>query len=314
MRRVRIALLAGAGFAVIFGAMGPGRVVAQSGATVTETGWWSQQPTNAPGTAFEVGRAPNDNISVAAFRIRVDGQPTRAELQLAELQTTGASSLQICPTASPWTAGGPKAWTDGRPEPSCPGTPVRLVHDEIQRLYKVDILSFLPAGQPAVALMVVPAPDESLTIPPPLPPPPAGVPTPPVTTPPPSTVPAPSPVPLPFTVSFTGATLLAEGGAAPTVDPVTDPGFTPLDIPSDPGTSDSFFAAPEIPAPDEQAIAAPAQVEGRFPSRADAGLPPGQGAHQPWGRLPLLTLAAVAVGAGTSFGRTQLRARGLLDA
>ena len=317
MRRLRAALLAGLAAAGVVAAMGPSRVVAQADAAVAETAWWSRQPTNAPGTAFEVGQAPDDAISVAAFRIRVGGQPTRAELQLTEIQTTGTASMEVCPTASPWTAGGPKAWDDGRPQPSCPATPVRLTHNEIQRLYTVDVLAMLPPGQQSVDLMVVPAKDESLTVPPPLPPPPVPVPTPPVTAPPPSTVPAQPPAPLPFTVSFSAAALLTEGGGGGggSVDPVTDPGLTPdFGLSTDPGPSDTFFATPEIPAADEQAVAAPAQVEGRFPSRGDAGLPPGEGAHQPWGRAPFLALGAAGLGAATSFGRQRIRQLGWFGA
>lgn len=312
MRRLRVALLAALAVAAVVAAFGPGRVIAQS-ATVAETAWWSRQPTNAPGTAFEVARAPDDAISVAAFRIRVDGQPSRTELQLAEIQTAGSASMQVCPTASPWTAGGPKDWNDNRPQPSCPGTPIRLAHNEIQRLYTVDILSLLAPGQSTVSLMVVPAPDESVTVPPPLPPAPVPTPTPPVTLPPPSTVPVQPPVPPPFTVSFSGATLLAEGGTA-AFDPVTDPGFTPVESASGLESSDTFFATPEVPAADEVAAVAPSQVEGRFPQRGDVGLPPGEGADQPWGRAPLLAVVAAGIGAATSFGRHRMRDRGWLGA
>jgi hypothetical protein len=205
---------------------------------------------------------------------------------------------------------------DTRPAPTCGATPVRLLRNDVQGIWSVDVRSFLGSGQPTVSVMIVPAPDESITVPPPLPAPPVGVPVaPPVTLPPPSTIPGQTPVPLPFTVSFSRAELLADGSATADSSPAGDVGLGPsLDPAGDLGTSDSFFATPEIPAPNEQAIASPAQVEGRFPQQGDVGLPGKKGAHQPWGRLPLLTLAAAAIGGATTVGRSQLRARGLLGA
>ena len=316
MRRVQLAAAAALATVAFGFALVPGEVSAQAAASVAETGWWSRQPAAVPGSAFEVARAPDGDISVTAIRIRVDGQVGSAQLQLTEVQTTGSPSLQVCPTLATWTVPNPLpgAW-DSRPAATCGPTPVRLVRNDVQGIWSVDLRSFLPPGQPTVSVMIVPAPDESITVPPPLPAPPVGIPVaPPVTPPPPSTIPGQTPVPLPFTVSFSRAELLADGGASLDT-PAGSTDGSALDTPAgDLGGSDSFFATPEIPTPAEQAVASPAQVEGRFPQRGDVGLPPKKGAHQPWGRLPLLTLAAVAVGAGTTFGRGQLRARGLLGA
>ena len=316
MKHLRIAAAAALAVVAAGFALMPGEVSAQAAASVAETAWWSRQPAAVPGSTFEVARAPDGDISVTAIRIRVDGQVGPAQLQLTEVQTAGSPSLQICPTLATWTVPPtlPGAW-DSRPAPTCGSTPVRLVRNEVQGIWSVDVRSFLAPGQPTVSVMIVPAPDESITVPPPLPAPPVGIPVAPpvpVPLPPPSTIPGQTPVPLPFTVSFSRAELLAEGSAvADTPAGVSD--LAPLDSPlGDVGGSDSFFATPEIPAPDEQAVAGAAQVEGRFPQRGDVGVPGEKGAHQPWGRLPLLTLAAAAIGAGTSIGRTQLRARGLL--
>jgi hypothetical protein len=250
---------------------------------------------------------------VTAFRIRVDGSVTSAQLQLTEVQASGTPSLQRCPTLASWTAAAPGPW-EARPAPTCGSTPVRVIRNEAQKTWTLDIRSFLSSGQPTVSVMLVPAPDEAITVPPPTPAPPVGVPVaPPVTAPPPSTIPGQTPVPLPFTVSFSGAQLLAEGAAVAVSGPVGDGSLgSSLDPAGDLGTSDSFFATPDIPTPAQQAIAAPVQVEGHFPQRGDVGVPGETGAHQPWGRLPLLTLAAAAVGAGTSVGRSQLRQRDLL--
>jgi hypothetical protein len=306
-------VLAGVAVVALVAAVQPSRVIGQAGATIAETGWWSRQPTGTPGTAFEVGRAPDGNLSVVAFRIRVDGTVTSAQLQLAQVQVVGTPSLQVCTTTSSWTAANPGS-LDAAPEPSCGATPIRLVRNDVASTWTVDIASFLSTGQPTASVMVVPAPDESITVPPPTPSPPVGVPVaPPVTAPPPSTVPAQPPAPLPFTISFSGAQLVASGTAAST--PSGDTGVVPgFESAGDLGTSDSFFATPEVPAPNEQAAIAPAQVEGRFPQRGDIGAPKGKGADQPWGRMPLLALAAAAIGAATGFGRQRLREAGWLGA
>jgi hypothetical protein len=297
-------------------ALQPGGVSAQAAASIVETGWWSRQPAAVPGSAFEVARAPDGDVSVTAFRIRVDGQVSSAQLQLAEVQVTGSPSLQICATLATWTAPAPAPgmW-DTRPAPTCGSTPVRLAHNDVQKTWTVDVRSFLPSGQPTASVMVVPALDESITVPPPTPAPPVGIPVaPPVTLPPPSTIPGQTPVPLPFTASFSGAQLLVEGSAGASGSPAGDLSTAPfLDTVGDLGTSDSFFATPDIPAPSEQALASPAQVEGRFPQRGDVGLPGKRGANQPWGRLPLFTLLAAAIGGATTVGRSQLRERGVLS-
>jgi hypothetical protein len=311
MRRLVTTLGAGLAIAAMTAALQPGQVLGQAGASVAETGWWSRQPSGTPGSSFEVARSPDGDLSVAAFRIRAEGTVTSAQLQLTQLQAAGQPSLQVCVTSSAWTTAAPGAW-EARPIPTCGATPVRFTRNDVANTWNADIVSFLSAGQPTVSLMVVPAPDESITVPPALPPPPVGVPVaPPVTLPPPSTIPAQTPVPLPFTISFSGSLLVASGTAA-------TPSGGGADVPvldtNDLQSSDSFFATPEVPTFGEQAAAAPAQVEGRFPQRGDVGAPGGDGAHQPWGRTPLFALAAAAIGAATTFGRQRLRDLGWLGA
>jgi hypothetical protein len=311
VRKVRVTLFAALAVIAALSALHAGAVTAQTAASIVETGWWSRQPAGTPGSAFEVARLPDGDVSVTAFRIRVDGSVTSAQLQLAEVQASGTPSLQLCPTLASWTAAAPGPW-EARPAPTCGSTPVRVIRNEVQKTWTLDIRSFLSSGQPTVSVMLVPAPDEAITVPPPTPAPPVGVPVaPPATLPPPSTIPGQAPVPLPFSISFSGAQVVAEGSGA--ASPAGDLGAAPAESPAgDLSGSDSFFATPDIPTPAQQAVAAPVQVEGRFPQRGDVGVPGGPGANQPWGRLPLLTLAAAAIGAGTSVGRTQLRQRGLL--
>jgi hypothetical protein len=117
-------------------------------------------------------------------------------------------------------------------------------------------------------------------------------------------------VPLPFSIGFTGAELQT-GEAPEPVAPSSDasPGF---DVAGDIGSEEPFFATPDVPPLDQPPIAAPTHVEGRFPTRGDVGVPAGEGANQPWGRTPLLAVAAAAIGAGTTFGRQRLRQLGWL--
>jgi hypothetical protein len=137
--------------------------------------------------------------------------------------------------------------------------------------------------------------------------------------------PAPLPAPAPFQVSFHSAELQAEGAPAsetPAVAPTdTSGGFadtfgvgSAVGSPADFGVS-APLPGPAVPAPapSAQVFTAPVQTSGRFPQQGDVGAP-SHGANQPWGRLPLLVIGAAAIGAATSEGRRQLRARGLVAA
>ena len=268
---------------------------AEPGGAVVEFGWWTQVPgaVNPAGGGFTVADSPVDRLSVAAIRLSVTAPSlTSAKLVLPENQQVGTAVVQLCPTQSAWTAASPGPW-DQRPTPDC-AAPIPLVRDAAALVWTADVLSLLSRGAGEVSLMVVPGPAA------------AGL-----------------PAPAPFQVSFRGADLQSEAGAAL-------PDVAPAPAPADGGFADTFGAAsavgspsdfgvpdplpgPAVAAPpaNEQIVAAPVQTPGRFPQRNDAGAP-GGGADQPWGRLPLLTLAAAAVGAGTSVGRSQLRERGLL--
>jgi hypothetical protein len=279
----------------VFVALAGGGARADSGGAVTEFGWWTQVPgaTTQAGGGFQVADSPAGQLSVAAIRISITASSlVSAKLVLPEAQQIGSAIVQVCRTTSTWTAASPGTW-DKKPTPDC-ATPIPLVRDAASTSWSADVMALLSSGPGEVSLMVVPGP------------PPAGL-----------------PAPAPFQVSLGGAELQSEAGAA-LPDPVAAP------APAESGFTDTFGAASSVgspsdfgvpaplptpvvepSAPNQQVAAAPAQTPGRFPSRNDAGAP-GGGEKKPWGRLPVLTLAAALVGAGTSVGRSQLRERGLL--
>lgn len=285
--------------AAVFVALAGGTAVrAESGASVTEFGWWSRAPaaTTPAGGGFEIADSPAGQLSVAAIRINVTASSlSSAKLVLPENQQVGAGIMQVCPTTSPWRPESPGMF-DQAPKPDCQN-PIAMVRDAggTAPTWTAEVLPLLSGGPREVSLMVVPGPPS-----------------------------APLPAAAPFVVSLRGADLFSEAGSAlpdvapsPEADTSFDSTFgaaSSVGSPSDFGQPAPLPqpAAPAVPE-SEQIVAAPAQTAGRFPTRGDVGTP-GGGADQPWGRLPLLTLAAAAVGAVSSVGRTQLRARGLLPA
>jgi hypothetical protein len=270
---------------------------ADSGAAVSEFGWWTQAPGGATaqsGGGIQVADSPAGNVSVAAVRISVSATSlTSANLVLSEGQQVGTAIIQICPTTASWTATSGGAW-DQRPEPNC-ASPIPMERDATTLTWTASVLSLMPSGPAEVSLMIVPGP---------------------------STLPAPAP----FNINFVNAEIQAEGTTdvpTPAAGPSESSGGgfdTTFGAASDVGSPADFGVPTPLPEPavaapaaNEQAIAAPSQVGGRFPTRGDTGLPAG-GSKQPWGRLPLFVLLAIAVGAAASFGRVQLRDRGLLSA
>ena len=283
-------LLGAAVFVALAGGTG---VRAESGANVTEVGWWSRAPaaTTPAGGGFEVADSPGGALSVAAIRVNVTAPSlTSARLVLPENNQTGNGVLQVCTTASAWRPESPGMY-DQAPAPDC-GSAIAMVRDPAQPAWTAEVMPLLSGGPREVSLMVVPGP-----------------------------APAPLPAPAPFVVSLRGAEVISEAGAPlpdvggspppPSAFDSTFGGASAVGSPSDFGVPAPLPAAPVVVPASEQIVAAPAQTPGRFPTRGDVGTP-GGGANQPWGRLPFLTLAAAAVGAVSSVGRVQLRERGLL--
>jgi hypothetical protein len=266
---------------------------ADTGATVAEFGWWSQRPAASAqsGGGFEVADSPAGALSVAAVRIAVQAPSlTSATLRLPENQPVGTAILQACSTTSAWTAAGPGDWSQ-RPQPNC-ASAIPLKRDDAAVAWTVNVLPLLPPGTREATVMIVPGP-------------------------------AATPVPAPFQITFRGAELTAEAGPAETPPPASSgaiPGSTGDAFGAVPSTGQlaDFAVPPPLAAPaapatpsSEQIVAAPAQTSGRFPTQGQVGVPAAH-TRKPWGRLPLLVLAAVVVGTVTGTGRRQLVARGLL--
>lgn len=281
---------------VMLALVGVGGARAETGGSVSEFGWWSKVPGAATqaGGGFQVADGPGGPLSVAAIRMNVTASTlTSARLVLPEVQQVGTAILQVCRTASSWTAASPGQY-DSAPKPDCTSA-IPMARDGAAVAWTADILPLLNSGPGQVSVMIVPGPPA-----------------------------APLPAPAPFQVSFSDANLESEGSSEAPVAPSTSDssgGFAETFGAGSSVGSPADFGVPAplaepvtaAPAPNEQVLTAPAQTPGRFPQRGDVGAPSG-GADQPWGRLPLLMVVAAAIGAAASVARTQLRARGLIAA
>lgn len=280
---------------------------AQVGATVAETGWWTRRPGAAalsPG-GFEVAEAPDDDISVAALRVRTSGRLTRARLILTEgggVRQADAA-LRVCVTASNWTPANPGAWAV-RPQADCSGGGIELARDATRTSWSANVLPILPATAGTATLMIVPGT------------PPSGLPV------------------DGFQVTFAAAAIDADMAPDDDDDDGTGTGTGGSPFGESGGSSSGssfgfgFGGDVDSPAPfdfsgvgggvtdttgaevtdstaagDETA----AQPFGR-PSTVAAS----PGAGQPWGRLPGLIVLAAIAGAVTAFVRRTARERGLL--
>jgi hypothetical protein len=232
---------------------------AQTAAGISETGWWTQNPTSsAPPGGFEVSEGPGGPLSVTAFRIRVEAATlTQAVLTTSESQEVGTPALQICPTTSPWAAASGGAYAQA-PTPDCRSNVV-LKHDTAGATWTGDVAKLLGSGPATVSLMVVPVADPSLA------------------------------AQVPFRSTFGSAALLADGDVTPppAASAGTGAGSSPsFDLGSSSTAPTPFDATgtglapaqnlPLTTAPSEQqASAAPAQVAGHFPPPATSAFPCG---------------------------------------
>lgn len=140
-------------------------------AKVDKVNWWSKRPAAQPtvgDTSFEVASGPDGNESVAAIRVLIFGSVTKGTLVISEApnQTTAVSvpKIQACQT-SQWTtlntSPGPYAQA---PKPDCT-SPVALTRDD-KGNWTGDITPMLQGAFNERDIMVMPAPDKTLPIPP----------------------------------------------------------------------------------------------------------------------------------------------------
>jgi hypothetical protein len=314
--------------------------VQAAGATVVEVGWWTATAsTTTPEGGFQVGRTPNGDSAVAAFRINVDGEVSKALLVLVE--GTGGTfkegaTIDACPTTAAWqpAKGGPIAEA---PPADCGAAKAPLTRNPASGTWTADLLPLLSGRSGEVSVVLEPG--AVTTVAPPAAP----------------SVPNPAPVPLPtapqpppeatipavvdpgFTVEFARADLDSAGAeAASSSDATSGSGAfgSGAIVSGDTGSSSSSSSsfAPTFSAVDTFAGSAPLSVNpspGGLPAATgdvstqgaggagtaasvESGLQPvaavGQrGTPPPWGRLLFLIPLSIAVGAfGTAIRRTLL--------
>ncbi|HEV3227685.1 MAG TPA: hypothetical protein VGZ52_12650 [Acidimicrobiales bacterium] len=170
MRRHRVALLLGvAAMLLVIAVEAQG---ADDVAKVDKVGWWSKrpaaQPTTGP-TSFEVANGVDGAESIAAVRVLIFGSVTKGTLIISEAanQTTSISvpKLQVCQTDTPWIlTKNPGAYADA-PKPECDKGAIALVRDD-KGNWSADITNWLTGARSEVSVMVVPAADTTLPVPP----------------------------------------------------------------------------------------------------------------------------------------------------
>jgi hypothetical protein len=277
LRLGAVALVAAIGLGVAYQAQGAADV-----AHIGFVGWWSKRPAAMPtktDTGFEIANGVDGPESIAAFRILINGDITKATLVLTEESDTSSVAvstpkLQVCPTDSPWLKINDGKYADA-PKPSC-DSPIALTRDAAKLTWSADVTGLLAGPRSELSLMVVPAPDASL------------------------------PVPPTFLVTFTTPRIDATGtpDIAPTTaaskpavtaptsgssSPVAAPHVTPKVPTGTPATAATAPPTTAAPAPQQQAAA---------PTPARFAVPGSKRGPKPWGKLvvlvPLSLLASAA--------------------
>jgi hypothetical protein len=326
MKRIVVVLVLLAGVAALDAGGAPARA---EGATIAESGWWSRSPgTATPEGGYEVGKTPEGELSVTAFRLAIDEPVSSALLILAEAPGGAlpeSAVIDVCPTTAPWTPASPGPLEEA-PAADC-ATKVPLVRNASSGNWTADLTSLLAGASAGSTVSVVLKPGAVTAIVPPAPPAvsnpaPAPIPVP-------TTLPVSPTVPTPvdpgFTVEFSKADLIASGSgggasAGPSPTPSSSSGgiasggtssgfestFAPTFTPTD---SYASSAAPSVTPTPEALPAARAEVTtggaggAGTAANVEAGLQPvaaSRGGSPPWGRLLLLVPLSAAIGAAGS--------------
>jgi len=142
--------------------------------SVDKAGWWTRRPAAQPagGGTFEVAAGVQGEESVAALRVLIHGEITKATLVLAELDAPLApvnpGALQVCTTNVPWLyVDGGKY--DDAPKPDCShAIPLTRQADPTGvGSWTADVTPLLAV--PALSetsLMIVPVIDKTAVVPP----------------------------------------------------------------------------------------------------------------------------------------------------
>jgi hypothetical protein len=284
-----------AALGVLLGFVGLWTAFAQSSGDLTlvdKVGWWTRrpgaQPTNNPAN-FEVAVGLQGEESVAALRILIRGDITKATLVLGEadapFKDLATPKLRVCTTSVPWLVVDGGAYT-AAPAPDC-GSAVELTRTADPAgngSWSADVTSMVAGARSEVSLMVVPVVDPAAVLP--------------------ST----------YWVKFL-ARVDAEGtpDVRPSSTPVTSAAAPVSDTPAPPrattptGSPPPVTAAPPTAAAPTAAAPAPAAPR-RFAVASSKREP------KPWGKLFLLIPLAAIGGAGYTFGRKYVEQRNALPA
>jgi hypothetical protein len=258
-------------------------------------GWWSKRPGAMPtktDTGFEVGSSGVDGTdSVAAFRILINGDIKSATLVLTEESDTASigistPKLQLCPTSTPWLKVNDGKYDDA-PKPDC-SSPIAMTRDATKLTWSADITSLLAGPKSELSLMAVPAPDDSL------------------------------PVPPTYFITFTTPRIDATGtpdvkeptpaaaghGPAVTSAPVASKPSSAPRVTTKAPTAPGPTAAPAAPA--TSAPAAAPQQQAAAPTPARFGAPANQKASKQWGKLIVLVPLSLLAGAAYTLARRRL--------
>lgn len=135
----------------------PGR--AAEAASITKLGWWTRNPASqAPADGFNVQRAPDGAVSLAAVEVVAGDRLQSATLILTESGGVrqGDAVLQVCATPNVWKAGPAQPWAEA-PKPECERAGVDLTRNATSGTWAADVLSLLnDIDDGPVSLMVVP--------------------------------------------------------------------------------------------------------------------------------------------------------------
>ena len=141
---------------------------------VDKVGWWTRRPAAQPADTgnFEVAAGVQGDESIAALRVLIHGEVTKATLVLAELDAPLSSvtpgKLQVCTTNVPWLVVDAGKWDDA-PKADC-GRSIELKREVDAGgtgSWRADVTSLLAAPSLSeTSLMILPLADGSAVLPP----------------------------------------------------------------------------------------------------------------------------------------------------
>jgi hypothetical protein len=143
-------------------------------ASVDKVGWWTRRPgampTNNPNN-FEVAAGVQGDESIAALRVLIRGDITKATLVMGEvdapLKDVSPGKLKVCTTTVPWIVADGGAY-DAAPKPDCSGV-VELTRTKDANgtgAWAGDITKLVAGARSEVTLMVLPSADPAAVVPP----------------------------------------------------------------------------------------------------------------------------------------------------